>query len=381
VLLLLTIALVLVAAITLLIGIIGDSLLLIFVSIFCSLGAGATLLVLSSASKKRARETAAPAAAGPAPLESTKTEETKPVVGAETVPTVPSPALAEAAPAEPVAETPAPKPAAAPPATPAEFPIENYDDLKVSEITPLLDGLDLDQLDLVLEREENNKKRATIMNRVNELMDRLEAEEEASAAPAVTETLEPAIPVGDAVATPPAAAAVAQGDDFPIADYDRLSVDDILDRLPALDDEELELVYEREDAGAGRTAILDRVDEILDEREGVAASPAAGRSEEVAQAEEAAAVTEELDAVAAKKAPSKKAAAKKVAAKKVTAKKVAAKKAAPVKAVPVKKVTAKKTAAPKKAAPVKKAAVKKAAVKKAAAAKKAPAKKVAKKSR
>ncbi|MFP5327224.1 MAG: hypothetical protein ACLGHT_07065 [Acidimicrobiia bacterium] len=372
-LLLLTIALVLVAAITLLIGIIGDSLLLIFVSIFCSLGAGATLLVLSSASKKRARETA-PAAAGPAPLESTQSASS-----ASVAPDEPETAVAS------VREAPAPVPAAEVVATaateslPTGFPIDGYDDLKVSEILPLLDDLDLDQLDMVLEREENNKKRGTVMSRVNELMDRLEAEEEAAGAPAA-ETLDPAIAAGVA------------GGGFPIANYDRLSADEILEALPALDDEELELVYEREDAGAGRTAILDRVDEILDEREGVG-SPAAGQSEEVAQAQEAAEATQRLEAVPAKKAPAKKAPAKKVAAKKTAAvTKVAAKKTVAVKKVAAKKVAATKvvakkvTAAPKKASAKKaapapaKATAKKATAKKAPA-KKAPAKKAAKKAR
>ncbi len=139
-LLLLTIALVLVAAITLLIGIIGDSLLLIFVSIFCSLGAGATLLVLSSASKKRAREGAAPAAAGPPPIESRPAAAT-PIVGAEPEPTVPAPTLVTADGAVSAA------------ASDGEFPIANYDALKVSEIVPRLETLDLDALDMVLERE------------------------------------------------------------------------------------------------------------------------------------------------------------------------------------------------------------------------------------
>lgn len=370
-LLLLTIALVLVAAITLLIGIIGDSLLLIFVSIFCSLGAGATLLVLSSASKKRARETA-PAAAGPAPLESTQSASSASVAPDE--PDEPETAVAS------VREAPAPVPAAEVVATaateslPTGFPIDGYDDLKVSEILPLLDDLDLDQLDMVLEREENNKKRGTVMSRVNELMDRLEAEEEAAGAPAA-ETLDPAIAAGVA------------GGGFPIANYDRLSADEILEALPALDDEELELVYEREDAGAGRTAILDRVDEILDEREGVG-SPAAGQSEEVAQAQEAAEATQRLEAVPAKKAPAKKVAAKKTAAvtkvaakKTVAVKKVAAKKVAATKVVAKKATAAPKKAPAKKAAPATAKATAKKATAKKAPAKKAPAKKAAKKAR
>ncbi len=201
------------------------------------------------------------------------------------------------------------------------------------------------------------------------MMDRLEAEEEAARTPAATETLAPAIPVGNSPAT--ATAAAAQADGFPIENYDRLSIDEILDRLPKLDDEQLELVYEREDSGSGRTAILDRIDEILDEREGV--SPAVGQSEEVAQAEDAAA------AVAAGAPVSQK----KVAAKTSPAKKTTAKTAAPAK-VTTKKAPAVKKVATKAAAPVKKAAptktTTKATTKKSAApAKKAPAKTTVKK--
>ena len=60
------------------------------------------------------------------------------------------------------------------------FPIEDYDDLRVNEIMPLLPELYDDELEMVAERERDGANRATILNRIAELL----GEEEPAAAPA-----------------------------------------------------------------------------------------------------------------------------------------------------------------------------------------------------
>ena len=201
------------------------------------------------------------------------------------------------------------------------FPIADYDDLKVGEIVPLLPELDDDELDVVREREESGRARATILGRIDELLAESDADLDD----------EPA-PDGDI------------DDVFPIADYDDLKVGEIVPLLPELDDDELDVVREREAAGRARASILAKIDELLGE-EFVPPAPVK----------------------ATVKAPARKTPAKKAPAKKAPAKASAAKKtAAPSSA----KKAAKKTAAPSSA---KKAAAKKTPAKKTAA-KKAPTK-------
>jgi hypothetical protein len=329
VLLLLTILLVLVAAVTLLIGIFSDQLTLIYVSIASSILAALVLTALSQISK-RGSQAAVPEGA-PAPLDE-----------------VPAPAAAPPrVTEEPTLVTPAVS-------LDDEFPLANYDDLKVSDILPALATLDLDQLEQVAQREEDGKNRSSIISRIDQLMDELEgAEAGDDEAEAVA-----------GVAAPAAAAATA-GVGLPIADFDELDVSAIVAELEELDADQLEAIAEYEETHANRDAVLDAIDDRLDVLEGIAA-PAAKKAP-------------------AKKAPAKKAASKAAPAKKATASKAPAKKAAASKAPAKKAATtavAKKTAPAKKAAtkavakktaPVKKTA---AAVKKAAApAKKTPAKK------
>ena len=350
VLLLVTILLVLIAAVTLLIGIFGDNLALIFVSIGSSALAAIVLAVLSQMNKRTARE--AETTTGPKPLPTQQAPEPAPVAAAPSVAAVPA---TVPPPEEPTLVT---------DALPSdELPIADYDSLRVNEILPALEELDLDQLELVAQHEETTKNRTTVLNRIDELMDQLEAEE-AGAAPvaavadAADEWLED-IEEGEVVPEEK----VSTG--FPIDDYESLSVDEIIAMIGDLDADELEEVAEYEETHANRDAVLDAIDDRLDELEGLvpAAAPVA----------------------AAKKATVKKAAVKKAAAvtKRATPVKSVAKKATKA-ATPAKAASkaVKKTAAPAKAASkaVKKAAVKKAAVKKAAAAKKV-AKKAAKKSR
>ena len=334
VLLLVTIGLVLVGAIALVIGFVSSSLAPIYLSIACSIVAGVVLVVFSRMSRK---QPATAAAGAGAPL--ADDDAGPPTAALETVPSD-----------EPVA---AATQTSAPVAVPdVEFPIEDYDKLKVGEIIPLLPELDLDELDAVREREERGKNRATIVKRVDELIDELEAEEEAATAAAVPV---PAIADAgggiDATVAEEAAAAGGADAGLPIEDYDSLSVAKILPLLPELDDDELEDVAAYEETHRNRKEIIARIDEIFETGEGApGAAPAPAKKAPAKKAP-------------AKKAPAKKAPAKKAAA--ASAKKTSAKKAS----APAKKAPAKKAAAPAKKAPAKKTAAKKAA---------APAKKAAK---
>jgi hypothetical protein len=319
VLLLVTIGLVLVGAISLVIGFVSSSLAPIYISIACSIVAGGVLVVFSRMSRKQAP---APAAASGEPL-AVPALAVEPVVGEATQTSVPV-----------VPDLP--------------FPIDAYDSLKVNEIVPLLPELDLDELDLVREREVAGRNRATIVKKIDELIDDLEAQAEVlEAAPAATEMVE------EPTAAVTTVGAATGG--LPIEDYDSLSVAQVLPLLPELDDDELENVAEYEEQHRNRAQILRRIDEIFETGE---VAGAAAEKLGVAPAP-------------AKKAASKKKAAapaKKPAAKKAPAQKKAA---APAKkaAAPAKKPAAKKAAAPAKKTPAKKKA--------AAPAKKTPAKKKA----
>jgi hypothetical protein len=312
VLLLLTIALVLVGAVSLVIGFVGGDQLPIFISIACSVLAGVVLVVFSRMSR---RQGAPATAGGPAPLADEAAPATKrqaAVSDAEVEDAVQEPEPAEAASSSFAAD---------------EFPIEDYDELLVSEILPLLAELEVDELEVVRAREQGGKARATLLRRIEQL-----------------------------AAVPAFAGRASESDDddaggdedlmFPIEDYDDLRVSEILPLLPELYDDELELVAERERDGANRASVLNRIDDLL-----------GGEPEP-----------------APKKAAPKKAAAKKAAPKKAPARKAAPVRKAPArKAAPVKKAPAKRAAAPvkkaatKKAAPVKKTAAKKTAAKKTAA--------------
>jgi hypothetical protein len=328
VLLLVTIVLVLIAAVTLLIGIFGDSLALIFVSIGSSVLAAVVLGVVSQMTKRRPAEATA---GGPAPLATAPaTEPATERIGA------PEPVGASTSVMETVSTV--------ADAAGGALPIAGYDSLRVNEILPKLSSLDLDELETVAQHEESTKNRTSVLNKIDELMDALEAEGAPVAAPAAT-----VADVGERA--------------FPIADYDALDADEVVGLLADLDADELEEIAEYEETHANRDAVLDAIDDRLDELEGVA--PAASR---VATAVK----------ITGKKATAKKAGAKKAstakkttAAKKATAKKAAsrppAKKAAAAArttATAAKKATAKKATAKK--ATAKKATAKKVATKKAA---------------
>ncbi len=354
-LLLLTIALVIVGAVSLLIGFVRDSLLPIYLSIGCSIVAGVVLVVFSRMSRRQAAtpeqapdrppSTWGPSPAGGAPAVS---ERERPPVAYDEAPTV-----VGAGGAGTVAPAPAPVFA---PVEDDTFPIEDYDALRVTEILPLLEDLDVDELELVQEREEQGKRRTTILARIDQLL--VEPEETApSEEPPVEEP-----DVFDAV-PPVAAESDTAADAFPIEDYDELTVDEILDRLDELDEDELDMVAEREETGENRAEILDRIDEIFDEID-------AGLEGEGPPPPPPAPVEEAVPMPPARKSPAKKApAAKKSGAKKAPA----AKKSGAKKAPAAKKSAAKKAPAAKKS-PAKKSPARKSPAKKAPA-KKSPAKK------
>ncbi|MDQ1446111.1 MAG: hypothetical protein QOI20_2575 [Acidimicrobiaceae bacterium] len=346
-LLLVTIGLVLVGAVSLVIGFISNTLVWIYLSILCSVVAAGVLVLFSRMSRQQ--PAAEGAASGPAPLADSGGE-----------PTLAQPAVEAVAVPEASAAT----------VVTAAFPIADYDTLRVNEIVPMLSGLDLDQLEAVRAREEAGKNRATVMGKIDDRMDQLEAEEDAAGAasspasgagaPAVADVAE----VADAAESAGGAAGAAAGgagdeldniDDL-IEDYDKLSVTQILPLLGELDEDELEDVAAYEEDHKNRASVIDRIDALLD---GEAPAPTTAPAKKTSGP--------------AKKTtgPAKKSPAKKTAAP--------SKSAAPAKKAATKAASPAKKAATKSAAPAKKAATKAASPAKKAATKSAPpAKKAAK---
>jgi hypothetical protein len=324
-----TIALVLVAAIALVIGFVSNQLPPIYISIACSFVAAVVLAMFSRLNRRRA----APASgSGPAPLDTGPS-----IFERSAPPTTQSPAIRGARPAleepeEEEAVTAVSAPATKRPAARAEpvppepeeeedlwpdeivFPIEDYDDLRTAEILPLLEELDDDELEDVRDYEEDHRRRASILRRIDEL---LRGEEELAPPPPVRPKVEPVVPPiapsrrpavtrhepepepapppplpprtrpepaltelraepdevepeeaePSVAAAAPAVAARAEplvaDDEFPIADYDKLRVAEILPLLSELEPDELEQVAERERAGSNRTTVLTKINRLL----------------------------------------------------------------------------------------------------------------------
>jgi hypothetical protein len=362
VLLLVTIGLVVIAAVALVIGFVSNQLPPIYISIGCSFVAAVVLALFSRLSRRQAAQATARGAA-PSPLFGT--EEIAPATASTDILVragVPRFEDEEEVEAGPPAEIRPVAVAAEPMWAETVFPIAEYEELRVAEILPLLPELDADELEQVRDHEQSGRNRATILSRISQLL--------ASAPAGVEWGIEEELAPPPLPAPPPRVA-------FPIADYEQLRVAEILPLLSQLEPNELELVDYRERSTANRDTILNRISQLQETPGRVrAAAPATGRE------------------AAAKKAPAKKAPAKKAPAKRTAAKK-APTKAAPAKAAATKAAPAKKAApraagtgvAPAKkaaptAAPVQAAAAKKSATKpapaKKAATKAAPAKKAAK---
>ena len=309
--LLVTIGLVIVSALTLALGFIQDNVGLIYASIACSVAA-AVILIIAGRNSGAARVATT---SGPAPLD-----------------------LPESA--------------------SGSFPIADYDELLVTEVVPLLATLSVSELNQVRAREEGGKARASVLRRIDNEIEARESPNPVDDEPTM------AVPAVEAPAIEPLS---PDEEPFPIEDYDDLRASEIMPLLPQLYADELELVAEREKTGANRGAILERIDELTraasadsDTTQVVAKAPAKKTAAKKAPAKKA---------VAKKAAPAKKAAAPAKKAAPVKKAAAPAKKATPVKkvAAPAKKAAApaKKAAAPAKAV-AKKAPAKKAPAKKAA---------------
>jgi hypothetical protein len=231
VLLLLAIALVLIGVVTLGIGIFSDTLFWVFVSIGSTVLAGVVLYVLYRLGRRQATTGRAPAPAAAftdepvaVPARQAKPEPTEPVLVtstaagagfapadddvdgdlfpiadyddlrvAEILPLLPEldaeelemvkaremkgrargtvvtriDELSRVAPASPTAFVPA--------VGATEFPIADYDNLKVAEILPLIRRLDAQELEVVAQHEESGEGRQTILNLIDTRLDALEA--------------------------------------------------------------------------------------------------------------------------------------------------------------------------------------------------------------
>ena len=204
-----------------------------------------------------------------------------------------------------------------------ELPIADYDDLSQIEILPLLDQLYDDELDDLRDYEETHRARVAILFRIDALLAGEEegasepeahaAEPGAEAAEAAEADDEPEAPAAEAGEGAQGAEGVdtagAQGDadagdaltaeDLPIADYDELTVSEILPLLAELDDDELADVRDYEDVNLGRVAIIARIDSMYEPSDEADAEGAPGdepESEAAAAAEEPEAGAEEAAA-------------------------------------------------------------------------------------
>ena len=352
-LLLVTILLVVVGAISLVIGYVQSETVPIFVSIGCSIVAGALLLIftrMTAKTQKSESSSGSPAPSGFAPSERTdavpamagtgflgRRSSEEAFAGDSDAADAGGTALARYDADDDDDE----------PAADDDFPIERYDSRRVGEILPLLAELDVDELDVVREHEERGKGRATVLARIDQLTEQLEAEDRDEAehrfdAPVADDHDDEVRPAPSA-ASPVRVAALPMDDDyFPIEDYDDLRASEILPLLPELDDDELDMVRERERTGSSRASILHRIDALL-EVEPAAAGPGPVPHEEP-EPEPVVVASGPVRKARSTRAPAVEAPATKVPARRTT-------KAAPVKAS-VAKVPTKAPRTTKAAPPV-----------------------------
>lgn len=255
-----------------------------------------------------------------------------------------------------------------------DFPVPDYERLRANELLAKLPDLDRNQLEVVRDREAAGKNRFTVLARIDGLLaaksepdwdaadDEWQADEEADEAHdeeppygAGADDDEPEVLVAEAAAaddeweSDDAAFAMGAGSSFPIADYDSLTVGQILPRLSSLDAEELAQVRAREEMGRRRSTILERVDRMAARsapsamampaapparaRKSPARKAAAGKAAagKAAAAEPAKRARAGASAPAPRKGASRQAATEKASAPKVAAPRKAAKRAAPTK--------------------------------------------------
>jgi len=128
------------------------------------------------------------------------------------------------------------------------FPIVRYDELRVTEILPLLASLATEDLKMVREEEAAGKARASILARIDGLLAR-----EMPAAPAARRP---------AAAKAPSRAAAG----LPIDDYDNLTVPQIVAHLVSLNPAELRQLRTYEKRHKNRAGVLTRIEGALKAR-------------------------------------------------------------------------------------------------------------------
>jgi hypothetical protein len=126
-----------------------------------------------------------------------------------------------------------------------DVPIDRYDELRVTEILPLLASLGAEDLKMVREEEAAGKGRASILARIDGLLGR-----EGGGRPA---------PAKRPAAKAPSRAAVG----LPIEEYDNLNVPQIQARLVGLSAAELRKVRTYEQRHKNRAGVLSRIEAAL----------------------------------------------------------------------------------------------------------------------
>ena len=128
-----------------------------------------------------------------------------------------------------------------------DFPIDRYDELRVTEILPLLASLGSEDLKMVREEEAAGKARASILARIDGLLGR-----GAAAGRAAPPAKRPA-------AKAPSKASAS----LPITDYDNLTVPQIVANLASLSVAELRQVRTYEKRHKNRAGVLTRIEGAL----------------------------------------------------------------------------------------------------------------------
>jgi hypothetical protein len=135
------------------------------------------------------------------------------------------------------------------------FPIDGYDELKASDILPLLPELHPEDLKLVRQEEAAGKARTSILSRIDVLLARdLPLTRPAPRAAADPAKATPAKRVAKATKASPA---------LPIEDYDSLTVPQITARLGSLTAAELKQLRAYEKRRKGRLGVLQKIDGAL----------------------------------------------------------------------------------------------------------------------
>ena len=128
-----------------------------------------------------------------------------------------------------------------------DFPIHRYDELRVTEILPLLSTLDADDLKMVRKEEAAGKARASILSRIDGLLVRDGGARQ---------------PAG-AARRPAAKAPSRAAANLPIDGYDDLTVPQIQARLVGLTAAELRQVRTYEKRHKNRAGVLSRIEGAL----------------------------------------------------------------------------------------------------------------------